>query len=271
MEETISLREIFLVLKKRLTLIIAMMFAGLGAAGVVTFFVITPQYSSRAQLIVTLPNNSETGTATANDVNTNLLMINTYKEMITGDLALEEVQSQLTSEYDYKLTIQEIKNSLSVTQNDNSLMFSIVATMDDATVAKNVANTTAHVFRDTAKDVLNDTVDKISIISNAAAEMTPVSPNNKLNLAIGVVLGLMLGVGLAFLLELLDKTVKDDKFITETLGYTILGTVPRMSTDEQNATISKTHFTANIITPNSNQKTPKGMDGDEQRRTRTRV
>ena len=53
-------------------------------------------------------------------------------------------------------------------------------------------------------------VDKISIISGAVANTTPVSPNNKLNLVIGLVLGMMVGVGLAFLFELLDRTVKDE-------------------------------------------------------------
>ncbi len=44
---------------------------------------------------------------------------------------------------------------------------------------------------------------------------TPVSPNNKLNLVIGLVLGMMVGVGLAFLFELLDRTVKDEKYRSE--------------------------------------------------------
>lgn len=166
-------------------------------------------------------------------------MINTYKELITGDLVLEEVQNTLDADYGYSLTTGVIKDSLAVTQNDNSLMFSIQATTEDATMSKDIANVTALVFQNTAKDVLNDTVDKISIISNATAEMTPISPNNKLNLAIGAALGLMIGVGLAFLGELLDKTVKDDKFVADSLGYTLLGGVPNMTPKELAATINK--------------------------------
>lgn len=269
MEETISLREIFSVLRKRLALIFTMMFVGLGIAGVVTFFLITPQYSSRAQLIVTLPNN-ESSAATTNDVNTNLLMINTYKEMITGDLVLEEVQDALKSDYNYSLTTEEIKNSLEVTQNESSLMFSIQSTMGDATQAKNIANVTANVFRDTAKDVLNDTVDKVSIVSAAAIEPTPVSPNNKLNLAIGLVLGLMLGIGLAFLMELLDTTIKDEKFITENIGYTILGSIPNMTEQQSNASYNQRAGAGNMnarITPDSQESTPT----PDSRRARSRI
>lgn len=84
-------------------------------------------------------------------------------------------------------------------------MFSIQATSTNAVTAQQIANTTSQVFQENAKDVMN--VDKISIISGAVANTTPVSPNNKLNLVIGLVLGMMVGV-VAFLFELLDRTVK---------------------------------------------------------------
>jgi len=107
-------------------------------------------------------------------------------------------------------------------------------------------------------------VDKISIISSAVASTSPVSPNNKLNLAIGLVLGLMVGVGLAFLFELLDRTVKDDKFVTDTIGYTILGTVPQMSQKELNATIQKKPTRPTLKKPTNDKTT-------ESRRSRSRV
>lgn len=231
MEEIISLKEIFKILKKHVTSIIISMFAGLALAGLITFFIITPKYSSQAQLIVTLP---QTENANANDVNTNLQMINTYKDLITSDLVMNQVKDTLDSEYDLKLSVETIKSSIEVTQSQNSQMFSIKANSTKAIDAEHIANTTSQVFQENAKDTM--AIDKISIISKATASMTPVSHNNKLNLAIGLILGLMVGIGLAFLLELLDRTVKDDKFVTENLGFTILGTVPQMSAKELAAT-----------------------------------
>ena len=76
-------------------------------------------------------------------------------------------------------------------------MFSIKATDISSVYAANIANTTALVFQENAKDVLN--VDKISIISNAQASTEPVSPNNKLNLAIGLVLGFIVGIEFHFI------------------------------------------------------------------------
>ncbi|BDG67030.1 exopolysaccharide biosynthesis protein [Enterococcus innesii] len=259
MEETISLKEIFDILRKHLTSILISMFVGLALAAIVTFFILTPTYRSQAQLIVTLP---QTETTNANDVNMNLQMINTYKELVTGDLVINQVKDQIESEYGIDKSVQELKDSVEVTQSQNSLMFSIRATDTSSVYAANIANTTALVFQENAKDVLS--VDKISIISNAEASSSPVSPNNKLNLAIGLVLGILVGFGIAFLLELLDRTVKDNKFVTETLGFTILGTVPQMSAKEINATIQKKPVTP-MIKKNTSDKAP------ESRRSRTRV
>ena len=259
MEETISLKEIFDILRKHLTSILISMFVGLALAAIVTFFVLTPQYRSQAQLIVTLP---QTETTNANDVNMNLQMINTYKELVTGDLVINQVKDRIESEYGIDKSVQELKDSVEVTQSQNSLMFSIRATDTSSVYAANIANTTALVLQENAKDVLS--VDKISIISNAEASSSPVSPNNKLNLAIGLVLGIIVGVGIAFLLELLDQTVKDNKYVTETLGFTILGTVPQMSAKEVNATIQKKP-SIQMIKKNTGDKAA------ESRRSRTRV
>lgn len=258
-EETISLKEIFEILRKHLASIIISMFAGLALAGIVTFFIITPKYSSQTQLIVTLP---QSETTNVNDVNTNLQMINTYKDFITGDLVMEQVKDRLDSEYGLKMSEGEIRGSITINQSQNSQMFSIQATSSKAVDAEHIANTTAQIFQENVKDVMN--VDKISIISKASASMSPVSPNNKLNLAIGVVLGLMVGIGLAFLLELLDKTVKDDKFIRDNLDFAILGTVSQISQKELTATTLKNLNTSAAITnPEDKEKVP--------RRSRSRV
>jgi capsular polysaccharide biosynthesis protein len=238
MEETISLKEIFEVLKKHIKTIIVSMFIGVGIAGAITFFVITPQYSSRAQLIVTLPQSDNTN-GNLNDINYNLQMLNTYKDIITeGDALAIQVQERLAKDYDIQLSPAQIKETLTVSQSQNSQMFSISAKSSKAIDAEHIANTAAEVFQETVKDVLTN-VDKTTIVSKATASSRPISPNNKLNLAIGLVLGLMVGIGLAFLLQLLDRTVKDSRFVTDNLEFTILGTVPQMTQKEINATTQK--------------------------------
>lgn len=261
MEETVSIKQILEILRKHLASILVSMFLGLAVAAIVTFFVITPKYSSQAQLIVTLPQNENTN---VNDVNTNLQMINTYKDLITGDLVMNTVKDRIESEYNIDMSVAEIREEIQVIQSQNSQMFSIRATDIKAINAERISNVTAQVFQENAKDVMN--VDKISIISNAQASMTPVSPNNKVFLAAGLALGTLLGIVLAFLLELLDRTVKDDQFVTETLGFTILGTVPQMSQKELEASIHKQSIVEVPVVKKVTDKSEK-----ESRRSRSRV
>lgn len=111
-------------------------------------------------------------------------------------------------------------------------MFSIQAINSNPDTAQKIANITAHVFQTKAKEVMN--VDKISIISDAVADGTPVSPNNKLNIVMGFILGLMVGVGISFLWEIFDRTVKEEKYISEVLNLPILGMVPEMTSKDLN-------------------------------------
>lgn len=228
-EETIDLKDILTIIKKHIFTIILMMFVGLGVAGVTTFFVLTPKYSSQAQLVVTLPKTENTS---PNDVSANLQMINTYKNLIKGDLILNKVKEQMQSSYNIKMTKTELDKAIDVEQSENSLMFSLVATSTEAVTAERIANTTATIFKDTVKDVLGESVDKISIISNATVNNTPVSPNHLRNLGIGILAGLIIGFGIAFAMEMFDRTVKNPKFIRDELELTILGTIPQLSAKE---------------------------------------
>lgn len=233
MEETISLWDVVRVLRKRMSLIIIMMFLGLGVAGAITFFVITPEYGSQAQLIVRLPKND---IANVNDINANLQMITTYKDLIKSDTVVNEVKQRLKLEHNSDISVSQLKGSIQVVQSENSQMFSITSKFSDPVVAENIANQTALVFQEKAKDML--LVDKISIISPAVANFAPISPNNQLNILLGLIGGFIFGVALAFVVELFDRTVKDDRFISEDLGLAVLGTVPAMTSKELQAKVS---------------------------------
>jgi len=69
----------------------------------------------------------------------------------------------------------------------------------------------------------------IRIIDEARIPKSPIKPNKKLNLAIGGILGLMLGVMLIFFMEYMDNTIKTEEDIERTLGLPVLGLIPKIS------------------------------------------
>ncbi len=66
-----------------------------------------------------------------------------------------------------------------------------------------------------------------TIYSEAEPEGKPAKPNVPLHLALGGVLGLMFGLGLAFFLEYMDTTVKNLDDVERYLGVPVLAVVPK--------------------------------------------
>lgn len=71
-------------------------------------------------------------------------------------------------------------------------------------------------------------VSNIRQLDRAQAPLVPVSPRIKLNLLLGTVLGLLLGIGLAFLVDLLDTTIKSQDEVEAISGLMLLGRIPRI-------------------------------------------
>jgi len=67
----------------------------------------------------------------------------------------------------------------------------------------------------------------VEIVDQARAGLRPVRPNKPLNIALGVIIGLVVGVGLAFFIEYLDTSVKTIDDVERTLGAPVLGVIPQ--------------------------------------------
>lgn len=66
----------------------------------------------------------------------------------------------------------------------------------------------------------------VLVVSAATVPLSPIKPNKKLNMAVALVLGLMAAVGLAFLLEFMDNTIKDAGDVERYLGVSVIGGIP---------------------------------------------
>ncbi|NQU11263.1 polysaccharide biosynthesis tyrosine autokinase [bacterium] len=67
----------------------------------------------------------------------------------------------------------------------------------------------------------------VEVIDQAEIPMFPVRPRMTMNLAVGGVAGLVLGIVVAFLLEFLDTSVKRLEDVEQDLGLPVLGVVPQ--------------------------------------------
>lgn len=228
MEEVISLSELFGFLKKRFAMILSFGLIGLIVASAFTFFVAVPQYNATTQILVNRTTNQTEGIQ-LNDINMNVQMINTYKDIIKGPVILDEVRENL----DTTLTTGQLAGKIEIATQDDSQVFSIIVTDEDPFQAANIANEVALTFQDEIGNIMQ--VENVTVISEAEPSVNPISPNSSLNLIIGLLVGLLLGMGTAFLIEFMDKSIRDERFIIDTLGWTNLGSVSEMSNEELKA------------------------------------
>ncbi len=73
----------------------------------------------------------------------------------------------------------------------------------------------------------------ITIIDRAEVPKKPVSPKKKLNLILAFLIGLFGGVGLCFVLEYLDNTIKGPEDVEKLVGLPSLGIIPYLPSDEE--------------------------------------
>jgi polysaccharide biosynthesis transport protein len=79
----------------------------------------------------------------------------------------------------------------------------------------------------------NKNVGNTDIIAPATIPDEPIAPKVLLNLIVGTVMGLLLGIGTALLLEALDHSVKTVKEAQDIFDLTVLGTIPTMEGSEK--------------------------------------
>lgn len=220
MEETISLKELYQVIKKRLNIILICTVIAIAVSSIVSFFMLTPIYQVSTQLLVNKTKDEQT-TYSTNEVQTNLQLINTYNVIIKSPAILDIVIKDL----DLSMTTSDLYGKITVESEQNSQVVNLSVQDADPHVAAKIANKIAEVFETKISEIMN--IDNVSVLAQAVVTdgQSPIKPQPMLNIAIALILGLMVGVGLAFLFEYLDNTIKTEQDIEKLLGLPVLGVI----------------------------------------------
>lgn len=220
MEETISLRELMETIRKRLNLIVLITMAAVLISGIVSYFVITPIYQSSTQLLVN-QTKSDQPMYNPGEIQTNLQLINTYNVTIKSPAILDQVNEDLGLD----MTVSQLNQKITVQSEKDSQVVNVTVQDSDPNKSAQIANQIAAVFQKEIVDIMN--VDNVSILAKAEVgeNPSPVKPKPLLNIAIAFVVGLMAGVGIAFLLEYLDNTIKSEQDVEKLLELPMLGVI----------------------------------------------
>ena len=218
-EYEIDLREIFEMLKKRWLMIVSITLVAAITSGVISFFVLTPQYETSTTMIVSYKQD-QNSLMTYNELQMSQKLVATYSQIVKSDRIADAVIDKL----DLDLTASQLNSKITVSQVGETEILKITVKDEDPVLAALIANTESDVFQQEINDMME--VENVSTIDVAKVPVSPVSPNKLMNIAIATVLGMMVSVGLVFVLEFLDRTYKTPTDIERHLGLPVLGAIP---------------------------------------------
>ena len=217
--EELELREYWHIIRKRWLLVVLIPVIAVIISGVLSFFVIKPQYQATTTLLVNqkISNN----TALQQDIAASQALVNTYTNIIKS----ENIESTVIANLHLHMTPAQVNSMVSVSSPNQSQVIQVDVTSPSYNEAMQIANGLASVFQQKAQVLMN--VQNVQIIDKALQQANPhpVKPNKKLNLAIALILGLMVSIGLAFLLEYLDNRIRSEDDVRRYLNLPVLGTV----------------------------------------------
>ncbi|WP_368914440.1 YveK family protein [Exiguobacterium acetylicum] len=220
MNETISLQELFSILRKSFWRILALTIIAALISFAVSSFLIKPTYQAGTQILVT-PKKQENEVIDAQSVQSSVTLVNTYRVIIKSPAILEQVQKEVPNA---PTNVAALNNMVTVESEQNSQVINVSVQSTDAALASNMANSIAEVFSSDVQKLMS--VDNVTVLSKSGIPTSPVSPNIILNTAIAAVVGFLLGVGLAFLREVLDRRIRTEDQVQQILDLPVLGSIP---------------------------------------------
>lgn len=224
MEEEIDLRQYWQIISKRWLIVVAIPLLAALTSGIISFFIIKPSYQASTTLIVG-KKASEEGQAAAQMLDNNVLLANQQLAKTYATIAQSRtVEESVIKDLNLPLTAEKLDKLITVDQVKTTEILEIQVNNTNPELAASIANTMAQEFSKAVIEIKK--VDSVSIVDKAEVPDSPVKPNKKLNILIAFVVGLMASVGLAFLLEHLDNTIKTSNDVEDVLGIPVLGVIP---------------------------------------------
>lgn len=233
-----NLQEYAKVLRTRwLTVCLSTLVVVVGAVAVT--LVTTPLYQASTRLFVS----TTTGGATAADLyQGNRLSqdrVLSYTQLITG----ESLARRTVDKLDLDMTAGELRANVKATAKANTVLIDVSVKDPSPVQARDIANALSDEFvvmvreLETPEDGSRPYA-RVVVEQRATILAKPASPNVLRNILTGLGLGLILGIGLALLRDLLDNTVKDRQTVEDITGVGLVGTIPMDKDRKKDAAIS---------------------------------
>lgn len=221
--EDIDLRELMRILLRRWWILLICAVVTGGAAYIWTNYYVVPVYSANTTLYVG-KNVDQVGVQSSDlYLGSNLIM--DYREIAKSKLVAYEVMRELGIT---NMSAAAMAGRIAVTQKNETRVIQISVRDIDPGRAMELTNKVAEVFKKKVIEIMQ--VENVQIIDRAEIPVFPVSPDKRMNIMIGIAIGLAAGLGIIFLMEYLDDTVKTPEDVKKCVNLPVIGAIPAFRT-----------------------------------------
>jgi capsular exopolysaccharide synthesis family protein len=221
----VDLHDFVRLLRRRWRAVAVLAVAGLAAAGVATAST-TAVYQASTQVFVSLRG---TGSNASNAYQDNLFSqqrVKSYVKIASSPAVTQPVIQRLG----LNLTPQQLAGRITASAPPDTVLIDINLRDRVPSQAKALANAVAAQFGRVVGSLESPgrgqpSPVSVTVVRPAELPVTPVTPRPVLNVGLGFVFGLAVGIGLAVLREVLDTSVKTTEDVQELTGSSALGVI----------------------------------------------
>lgn len=220
----LTLTDYLRVLRERWISILVVVLLALAAAGAI-WFVVPQKYQTSATLYVSAQATETSGSA-YQAAQLSQQRVTSYVELAKslriGDAVAKEIPS---------LTSEQVTRNITASSTLDSVIISITATDESPQEAAAVANAAAEAMVKLVDELERPTVPDeqaavaVRVVQPAIVPPAPYTTGLRLLLAIGLVAGLILGIGLALLINTFDTSIKTVEQLLADTGLPNLGSI----------------------------------------------
>lgn len=192
----------------------------IAVATIFSFFIITPKYEATTRLFIGKKSLGENQDYSPNDVLMYQNLMKTYSEIIkTPDILLSCIDKA-----NINSNLEDVISALEVTAISDTQILEIKYRSENPNEAMNFLDNLTNKFIEVSEKLIPN--GNVEILQKVRLPKTVVSPNKKINIIIGAFIGIILGIALAFLRELIDKKIRCKYDLEKIINIPIIGMIP---------------------------------------------
>ncbi|MCZ8516482.1 Wzz/FepE/Etk N-terminal domain-containing protein [Paenibacillus filicis] len=223
-----ELKQYFLIIKKRVLLIILCVVIATLTTAFYSYKFFTPLYQASTKFIVNKTVEVEQMGQQQMDFSAmgiNIQLINTYKEIIRTPAILDKVVQRYP---ELGLSPEILSSMINVQSVNNTQVMTITVVDYSYERATKIVNAVSSVFQSEIPKIMK--VNNVTILHSASLDDAPQAINQRSNqyIVISAAVALLFAIGIAFLLEYLDDTFKSEEEVQRLLGVQVLASIPKM-------------------------------------------